>query len=184
MDRCRRESIRLSRITRRHILSEVERMACKSFEPGRLISTVALAFSLIFGVAFSAPTQGICVADVIAVRSVAGKVVAQFDGGEAPVTEASVSLRRGTSFGPVIARQPAKTDGSFGFGHIKPGRYVLVVAAPGFTNFYLGLDLVGSRAKLGEKEIFVLMGVDFKKHCSGSTAELRDKKKSDSAQRQ
>jgi hypothetical protein len=100
----------------------------------------------------------------------------QSNKGEEPVPGALVSLKKGSSIDPVIAKQPVTSDGTFSFDGLRPGRYVLVVSASGFADFYLALDLTRSKGKADQKEIVVIMDVDFKKHCNGGSAELRVKR--------
>lgn len=128
--------------------------------------------------ALSVAAQGICVAERLSVSTVSGKVVSEFNDGEKPLAKATVRLKRGNNSGPVLARQAVKTDGSFRFDHIRPGRYVMIVSEPGLIDFYLDLQVRGSRAGEEGKEMVVIMGADFTKPCRGSSAELRVQKNS------
>jgi hypothetical protein len=143
-----------------------------------LVLTVITGVAMILGFPFPTAGQGICVADTLTVRSVAGKVVGEFNDGEAPLTKASITLKRGNS-GATIASQTVKTDGSFSFDHMRPGKYLMIVSEPGLIDFYLELVVVRSRVKADEKEIVVIMGADCVKPCCGSSAELRLKKRVD-----
>ena len=162
-------------------LTRKSRMTCESFKPWSLVSTAIIALAIIFPVTFSVTAKAaspadICVADVLKVRSVAGRVVMQSNKGEEPLPRALVSLKKGSSIDPVIAKQAVTSDGTFSFDGLRSGRYVLVVSAPGFADFYLALDLKGSKGKADQKEIVVIMDVDFKRHCNGGSAELRVKR--------
>jgi hypothetical protein len=100
----------------------------------------------------------------------------QSNEGEEPVPGALVSLKKGSSIDPVVAKQAVTSDGTFGFDGLQPGRYVLVVSASGFADFNLPLILRDQRENLTRKKLFVIMDVDFKKHCNGGSAELRVKR--------
>jgi hypothetical protein len=132
---------------------------------GRLIS-----FAIICMAASSANAQ--CAPDTLAVTSVSGKVVAELNKGETPLDNAVVTLKRGGNFGPVVAQQEVNKDGGFGF-RVKPGKYQLKVSVPHLSDFYLDLRVRGPKADKVRKEIVVIMGADFTKECSGSSAELR-----------
>ena|SRR2546423_6087718 len=138
-----------------------------------IISFVAISIS-----ASSANAQGICVPDTLSVTVVSGKVVSIFNDGEGPLTIASVTLIRGGNGGPVIAKQAVNKDGSFSFNKVQPGKYQLKVTAPALRDFYLDLKVNRSKATKDQEEIIIIMGMDFIKPCSGSSAELKVKKNS------
>lgn len=144
-----------------------------AFLQGLIISFAIMALSTI-----SAKAQGICVADTLSVTAVAGKVVAKLNKGETPLDEAVVILKKGDNAGPVIAKQSINQDGSFSFNKVRPGKYQLKVTATGLLDFYLDLQVRRSKAGTNQKEIIIIMGADFMKPCSGSSAELRVKKNS------
>lgn len=161
-------------------LTRKPKMTCESLKPWSPVSTAIIALAIISPVTFSATAKAaspadICVADVLKVPSVAGRVVMQSNKGEEPLPRAAVSLKTGSSI-DVIAKQPVTSDGTFSFDGLRSGRYVLVVSASGFADFYLALDLKRSKGKADQKEIVVIMDVDFKKLCNGGSAERRVKR--------
>ena len=122
----------------------------------------------------AAIASDICVPDTLSVSSVSGRVISKLNKGETPLNNAVVTLVRGGNDGPVIAQQTVKEDGSFSF-KVKPGKYQLRVSARGLSNFYLDLQVKRSKVDKDQKEIIVIMGLDFEKYCFGSYAELRVK---------
>jgi hypothetical protein len=144
-------------------------------KPLAFLQGLVISFAVIGGATSSANAQ--CVPDTLSVTSVSGRVIAKFNDGEGPLTKAFVTLKRGDNFGPVIAKQVVKEDGSFEFSHIEPGKYQMMVSEPGLINFYLDLQVRRSKATKDQKEIIVIMGADFRKECSGSFAELRVKER-------
>jgi hypothetical protein len=147
-------------------------MTCHWLPRRPLVLTVITGVAMILGFPFPTAGQGICVADLLTVRSVAGKVVAELNAGEKPLPEASVTLKKGET---IIAKQSVRMDGSFSFDHMRPGKYLMIVSEPGLIDFYLELEVVRSKRKRDDKEIVVIMGADFTKECNGSSAELRIK---------
>ena len=137
---------------------------------------LVIIFAIIGAVTSSANAQGICVPDTLSVTAVSGRVVAELNKGETPLTEAVITLKKGNHDGPVIAKQSINEAGSFSFSKVKPGNYQLKVTAPSLRDFYLDLQVRRSKASKDQKEIIVIMGTDFTKPCSGSSAELRVKK--------
>jgi hypothetical protein len=154
-------------------------MTSKCIKWQQIVSTLIIGLAAFWVSTLSVAAQ--CVADELSVSSVAGKVVTRFNGGEQPVAPASVKLKRGNNTGPVIAKQSVGTDGRFNFDHIKPGKYVMIVSAPHYIDFYLELQFARPTTGKDDKEVVVIMGADFTKECSGSKAELRIKERTDSS---
>jgi hypothetical protein len=148
--------------------AEIRFMKCLVF-----LQRLIVIFAAIYLLTSSANAQ--CVPDTLNVTSVAGKVIAKFNDGEAPLNNVVVMLIRGGNDGPTIAKQAVSGNESFSF-KVKPGKYQLKVSVPHLSDFYLNLRVKRSKTLKDQKEIIVIMSADFRKECSGSFAELRVKK--------
>lgn len=150
---------------------ELRCMRTLAFLRGLVISCAVMGIAT-----SSANAQGICVPDTLSVTAVSGRIVLKLNIGETPLDEAIVTLKKGNNAGPIVAKQSINKDGSFNFSKVKPGKYQLKVTAPGLRNFYLDLEVRRSKATEDQSEIIVIMGIEFLKPCSGSSAVLRVKK--------
>jgi len=150
---------------------------------GKILTQTLIIGMLMINARTLVNAQGICVPDTMSVVAVSGRVVAELDKGETPLSQASVTLMKGPNNGPVIATHAIDAEGRFNFDHLKPGKYRLKVSTPHLLDFYLDLILKPSRTVKDEKEIVVKIGADLIKPCGGSSAELRVKKDADPPRR-
>jgi len=143
---------------------------------GKLIMAALLVSMSLTAGQSSARVPDTCVPDTLRVEAISGRVIAQLDKGETPLSQSSVTLMKGPENGPVIATRTVDANGLFNFDHLKPGKYRLKVTTPHLIDFYVDLILKPDRRAKDEKEIVIKMGADFLKACNGSSAELRTKK--------
>jgi hypothetical protein len=135
-----------------------------------------ISFSAIAGWSGSAGAQGICIPDPVTVTAVSGKVVAQLEKGETPLSLVSITLFKDQYEEHMVAETTVDANGSFSFSHIKSGKYILTISVPNLQPFSVRVRVKPSKAKAAQKEIVVTIGADFTKPCAGSSTELRLKK--------
>ncbi|HEX8491451.1 MAG TPA: carboxypeptidase-like regulatory domain-containing protein [Pyrinomonadaceae bacterium] len=145
---------------------------------GNPFSILLIGIFAFVGCLHKVKAQGVCVREMLTVSSISGKVVSQFNSGEAPLYDIAVELledRRDKK--RVIAKMTTGNDGVFNLRKIKPGSYILRVSYKGVLAPYDDrIRVVSSKGKESKSEIVVTLGADFNKPCGGTYAELRKKK--------
>ncbi|MDT4968792.1 MAG: hypothetical protein QOJ64_3529, partial [Acidobacteriota bacterium] len=89
---------------------------------------VFVAVHLLFiGLLTQAVAQGVCVPATLKIATVCGKVISTYSKGEGSLDGAKITVHKGHSGGPIVARVISGANGRFAFEKLRRGKYVLVV---------------------------------------------------------
>jgi len=137
---------------------------------------IAISLCIVFGTWVNVTAQGICVPDKLSVEAVRGKVMSHSQR-ERPIVDATVSLLEDRYQGRVIAQTTTDASGKYALKDVKPGTYMLKVAAAHLVAFYVRVTVARNRPSTHaapQQELVILMGAAFTEPCAGSVAVLRE----------
>ena len=151
------------------------KMKTRHIRARTLLLTLGIFFLGLTRLGFPSNSQGICLPEPLVVTGVYGRVVAQLEKGETPLSRASLSLFKDQYEESLVAETIADDNGRFNFQHIKSGKYVLSITVPNLPPFSVRLRVRASKAGTSKEELVVSMGAQADKPCGGTLAEVRRK---------